>query len=153
MANPYHDPKTGKFASKSGLNKENSTLTQRGKAKVKEHISEAKAFAIAGAAAVAGAAGAALLQGITKPIRARGHVFMHHALNAAEAHAQKAVATYGPPIAAAVKAKGSDLLNHVKNMRSAGAVQHAAATPVAKPRIRVPAGRQVVSSPKPVRRK
>jgi len=64
--NPNHDPRSGRFTSASGLNRSNSTITQRGKAKVKENISAAGAFAVAAGAAVVGAAGAALLQGIKR---------------------------------------------------------------------------------------
>jgi hypothetical protein len=140
--NPNHDPKTGRFASKSGLNKSNSTLTQRGKAKVKEHISAAGAFAVGAGAAVLGAVGAAALQGIARPVRVRGIMASNYAIQTAEHHAQRIVATHGPKIAEAIKSKGSTLINHVKNMRSAGAIQHQPIQP--KPRVRVPMGRTVV---------
>lgn len=148
--NPNHDPRSGRFTSASGLNRSNSTITQRGKAKVKENISAAGAFAVAAGAAVVGAAGAALLQGITRPIRARGHVLASHAIRAAEDKASQLVATHGPKIASAVAAKGSSLINHVRNMKVAGSAQHSVTTAPAKPRVRVPMGRSVTTtSPKP----
>lgn len=145
VGNPYHDPKTGKFASASGLNRSNSTITQRGKARVKEHISAAKAFA-AGAAGVAVAGvGAAILQGVTKPVRAHSMIIANKAINAGIDRAERLVAAHGPKIAAAIHAKGSTLINHVRNMKSAGAVQH---TPIQKPKVRVPMGSAPTPKPK-----
>jgi hypothetical protein len=149
VGNPNHDPRTGKFTSASGLNRANSTLTQRGKARVKEHISAAKAFA-AGAAGIAVAGvGAALLQGVTKPVRVHATVIANKAIMAGIGHAEHLVATHGPTIAKAIKSKGSTLISHVKNMKMAGSTQHQPIQP--KPRIRVPAGRQVVPPSKPMR--
>lgn len=151
MANPYHDPKTGKFASKSGLNRDNSTLSQRGKAKVKEHISAGKAAIGAAGIAVAGAVGAAILQGISRPIRYKGAEISHKAVHFAEKKANELIAAHGPRIAAAIHAKGSTLLNHVKNMKSAGATQHSSASSISssvKPRVRVQAGSAPMSKPK-----
>lgn len=124
VGNPNHDARTGRFTSSSGLNKSNSTMGQRGKAKVKEHISAAKAAAIGTAAAVVGAAGAAVLQGISRPIRYKGAQLSHQLIAAAEVHAKHLVATHGPKIAKAVAAKGSTLVAHVKNMKLAGKSQH-----------------------------
>jgi len=152
--NPNHDPKTGKFTSSSGLNRENSTITQRGKARVKEHISAAGAFA-AGAAGVAVAGiGAALLQGVTRPIRVHATVMANKAIVAGIDRTERIVAAHGPKIAAAIHAKGSTLINHVKNMKVAGAAQNKPIpTPVVKPRVRVQMGRQVVSAAPKRRRK
>lgn len=156
--NPNHDAR-GRFASKSGLNKANSTVTQRGKAAVKEHISAGKAFAGAAVAAAAGAAGAALLQGISRPIRFKGAQLSHQAIAAAEAHATNLVARHGPSVAGAIKnaipfakhhapniakailGKGSTLTNHVANMKAAGAAQHSVSSVSSsvKPRVRVQA--------------
>lgn len=122
--NPNHDPKTGRFASKSGLNRSNSTITQRGKARVKEHISAAGAFAAGAAGLAAAGVGAALLQGVTRPVRTHSSIIANKAINAGIGHAEKLVATQGPKIASAIKSGGSTLMNHVKNMKSAGAIQH-----------------------------
>lgn len=161
--NPNHDPKSGRFTSASGLNKSNSTIGQRGKARVKEHVSNAKAF-VAGAAGVAAAGvGMALLQGVTRPVRLHATIAANRAINAGVSHAEAAVATYGPKIAKAVAAKGSTLLSHVKNMKIAGKTQHNVSSVstrsstykspsqlkaelssirAPKPRVRVPMGRK-----------
>lgn len=122
--NPNHDPKTGRFASASGLNKSNSTMGQRGKAKVKEHMSAAKAFAGAAAVAAVGGVGAAILQGVTKPVRAHSIILANKVINAGIDRTSQLVAAHGPSIANAIKQGGSSLVNHVKNMKSAGAAQH-----------------------------
>jgi hypothetical protein len=124
VGNPNHDPRTGKFTSASGLNKANSTITQRGKARVKEHISGAKAFAIGAAAAGVGAVGAALLQGVTRPVRVHSTILANKAITAGIEKAEHLVATHGPTIAKAIATKGSSLAAHVKNMKIAGKSQH-----------------------------
>lgn len=124
VGNPYHDPNTGRFTSPSGLNKNNSTMTQRGKAKVKEHISAAGAFALGAAAAGVGAVGAALLQGITRPVRVHSTILANRAITAGVEKAEQLAAQHGPKIASAIAAKGSSLAAHVKNMKLAGKSQH-----------------------------
>lgn len=142
--NPNHDPKTGRFASASGLNKSNSTITQRGKARVKEHISAAGAFAVGAAGAAAAGVGMALLQGVTRPVRVHSTILANKAIVTGLEHAERIAATHGPKIASAIKSKGSTLINHIKNMRSAGSVQHTPVAAATKPRVRVPMGREVV---------
>lgn len=132
VGNPNHDPKTGRFASSSGLNKSNSTVGQRGKARIKEHASDAKKF-VAGAVGLAAAGvGYALLRGVTVPVQRAASKATSAGINKATAHAEYLVATHGPTIAAAVKRGGSSLVNHVKNMKSAGAIQHKAGGQIAK---------------------
>lgn len=124
MANPNHDPRTGKFTSGSGLNRANSSLGQRGKARIKEGISAAGAFA-AGAAGVAVAGvGMALLQGVTRPVRTHSTIIANKAINAGIDHAEKIVAKHGPTIAKAVQTKGSAIVNHVRNMKLSIGSQH-----------------------------
>ena len=153
--NPNHDPKTGRFASKSGLNKSNSTITQRGKARVQEHISAGKAFALGAAGVAVAGVGAAVLQGVTRPVRVHSQVLANKAIHAGISKTEQLVAHHGPKIAAAVAAKGSSILNHVKNMKNYGAFQHAtgnsnSVTNQVKPRVRVPMGRAIAPvSPKP----
>jgi hypothetical protein len=121
--NPNHDSK-GRFASASGLNKANSTITQRGKARVKEHISAGKAFAVGAVGVAAAGIGAAVLQGVTKPVRAHSMIIANKAINAGISKTESLVAAHGPTIAKAIQSKGSTLLNHVKNMKIAGKAQH-----------------------------
>lgn len=162
--NPNHDSR-GRFASASGLNKANSTVVQRGKARVKEHISAGKAFAVGAVGVAAAGVGAALLQGVTRPVRVHSTILANKAIVAGISHAESLVATHGPKIASAIAAKGSTLLNHVKNMKMAGKAQHnvssvssksssykspsqlksemsALRSPVSKPVVRVPMGRR-----------
>lgn len=122
--NPNHDNKTGRFTSASGLNKSNSSLGQRGKARVKESISAVKAAAIGTAGVAAAGIGMALLQGVTRPVRVHATVMTNNAINAGLEHGARLAATHGPTIANAIKSGGSSLVNHVKNMKSAGALQH-----------------------------
>lgn len=124
VGNPNHDPKTGRFASKSGLNRSNSTITQRGKARVKEHISDAKAYAAAAAGIALAGIGAAALQGVTRPVRAHGSIIANKAINAGIHGTQQLVAKHGPKITKTIRSGGSSLVNHVKNMKMAGAIQH-----------------------------
>lgn len=126
--NPNHDPKTGRFASASGLNKSNSSLGQRGKARVKEHISAIGAVA-AGAVGVAAAGiGMAALRGVTTPVSRHTANLTNAALKSGTEHVARLAATHGPTIANAIKSGGSSLVNHVKNMKSAGALQHSGGT-------------------------
>ena len=137
VGNPYKDPETGKFTSASGLNRDNSTIGQRGKARVKEHISAAKSFAIGAVSVAAAGVGMALLQGITRPVRTHSTIIANRAINAGIDRAERIVATQGPKIASAIKAKGSTIVSHVKSMKKAGAVQNSvnrAPSPAYKPK-------------------
>lgn len=150
--NPNHDPKTGRFTSRSGLNRENSTNVQRGKAKVKESMSDAKAYALGAASLAVAGIGAALLQGITRPVRAHSSIIANKAINAGTRHAEQFVAQHGPKITAAIRAKGSTLANHVKNMKSAKPTAQGGSTNVnvtfAKPKVRIKMGSNNISPPK-----
>ena len=156
VGNPNHDPKSGRFTSASGLNKSNSTIGQRGKARVKEHVSAAKSFALGAAGVAVAGVGAALLQGISRPVRVHGTILANRAISAGVNKAEELVATHGPKIASAIAAKGSTMVAHIKNMKKAGSVQHKPTYPAsyspkkhdssyAKPKVRVPMG----NSPKP----
>ena len=122
--NPNHDPRTGKFTSSSGLNRANSTIGQRGKARVKEHISAAGAFAIGAAGVAVAGVGAAALQGVTRPVRVHATIIANKAITAGIEKTEQLVAKHGPTIARAIAAKGSSLVAHVKNMKIAGKSQH-----------------------------
>lgn len=152
--NPYHDPKTGRFTSSSGLNRNNSTISQRGKARVKEGVSNLGSIAAGAAGAAAAGVGMALLRGVTIPTQRVAHAYAQKGIQVASAHAERLVATHGPKIASAIAAKGSTIINHVKNMKSAAKIQHTPAAPKIsksvrvgpiggpKPRVRVPMGRK-----------
>lgn len=122
--NPNHDARTGRFTSRSGLNKSNSTYGQRGKALVKEHSSDAKAYVAAAVGATAAAFGVAVLQGIAKPTRIHATHITNHIQKAAIAKGGEIAAAYGPKVSKALRQGTSSLINHVRNMKKAGAIQH-----------------------------
>lgn len=163
--NPNHDPKTGRFASSSGLNKSNSTIGQRGKAKVKEGFASLGTIAATAAGVAVGGVGAALLKGVTIPAQRAMHAYAQKGISTLTSHAERIAAAHGPKIISAIQAKGSTLVNHVKNMKIAGKTQHNVSSissrsssfkspsqlktelssirsPSAKPRVRIPMGRK-----------
>lgn len=67
--NPNHDPRTGRFASKDGLNSSNSTATDRAKSHAKSAVKGAVAFAGILATAAIGAVAHAAVSGVAKSVK------------------------------------------------------------------------------------